>query len=246
MKDRINIKIICAMIITILISGLISVSANSNLFSSNEVIYENNKSGLSSTNVHGAVDELYAAATDYSDIKSRVSNLEGYFVTSTSSSGITYTKPTSQFNNAGLELNRNYDEYFGWIDFYTDGERIGGLTSSDKRLNIATKDRTYPIYMSGKDIYMNGTNIKEYVKIKNFTVSNIVVPANGYKEIDVDASLDGYTPVGIIQFHGNGTAKSALLEYFFSGNTAKIYYTDVRGSGSTISSLTITVLYFKN
>ena len=89
MKDRTNIKIICAMIITILTSGLISVSANSNLFSSNEVIYENNKSGLSSANVQGAVDELYAAATDYGNIDLRLKKIESSIdITKKYSSGL--------------------------------------------------------------------------------------------------------------------------------------------------------------
>ena len=42
----------------IVVSGTISVIA-ATYFPSNDVTYDNNKSGLTSTNVQGAIDELY-------------------------------------------------------------------------------------------------------------------------------------------------------------------------------------------
>ena len=50
------------LIVGIVVSGTISVIA-ATYFPSNDVTYDNTESGLSSTNVQGAIDELYGVCT---------------------------------------------------------------------------------------------------------------------------------------------------------------------------------------
>ena len=63
-------------IITILISSIISVYAANYIYNSNEVEYDNTNKNITSTNVQGAIDELYVDANNYSSINTRVTNLE--------------------------------------------------------------------------------------------------------------------------------------------------------------------------
>ena len=50
------------LIVGIVVSGTISVIA-ATYFPSNDVTYDNTESGLASTNVQGAIDELYGVCT---------------------------------------------------------------------------------------------------------------------------------------------------------------------------------------
>ena len=73
-------KIVFVMaLITIIISSIISVYAANYLYNSTEVEYDNQGKNITSTNVQGAIDELYTDANNYSSINTRVTNLESSF-----------------------------------------------------------------------------------------------------------------------------------------------------------------------
>ena len=76
-------------LITILISSIISVYAANYLYNSQEVEYDNTGKNIASTNVQGAIDELYIDANNYSSINTRVTNLESYFSNNTGTLNIT-------------------------------------------------------------------------------------------------------------------------------------------------------------
>ena len=59
-----NIKTVVAFILGIIISGT-TVYAATILFASNEVSYDNTSSGMSATNVQGAIDELYTRSNTW-------------------------------------------------------------------------------------------------------------------------------------------------------------------------------------
>ena len=82
-------------IVFILLSSTVSAMAvSAYLYNSNEVSYNNNASGISSTNVQGAIDELYGHVTDYTSMDTRVSALEGHFL----------NNPTSYFDGGWLVM----------------------------------------------------------------------------------------------------------------------------------------------
>ena len=66
------------------------------------------------------------------------------------------------------------------------------------------------------------------------------------KSYTFDVSKTGYTPIGIIQQTGSGTASFAFQDAGIAGNTATVYVRNVSGSSATLNSLTITVLYVLN
>ena len=69
-KDRIIFTIVISIIVIVLSSA--STFATSYLYNSNEVSYDNNKSGIQSDNVQGAIDTLYQEATNYSEIRKMI------------------------------------------------------------------------------------------------------------------------------------------------------------------------------
>lgn len=66
--------IISMVIMFVMMITSITVSAAA-LINSKEVIYDNSKSGLKSTNVQAAVDELYSSATDYSSLNNKIDGI---------------------------------------------------------------------------------------------------------------------------------------------------------------------------
>ena len=70
-----NTKFIIVIFICIIGSSL-STYATEYLFNSNEVLYDNSTSGIRSSNVQDAIDELYTAANNYSAYDSRLTALE--------------------------------------------------------------------------------------------------------------------------------------------------------------------------
>ena len=93
MKDKSNIKYIFGIIISIIVSSVISVTAAGTLFDSSEVVYDNSNSGLNASTVKGAIDELYAAANNYAAYDTRLTAVENRRTCESGTSGAwTYTK----------------------------------------------------------------------------------------------------------------------------------------------------------
>ncbi len=70
-----NAKLILIVFITIVIASGATYAATT-MYQSNIVGYDNTTSGLNSNNVQDALDEVYSAATNYTDILARLSALE--------------------------------------------------------------------------------------------------------------------------------------------------------------------------
>ena len=93
---------LAAVLLSLLFSQGISLAASVYLYDSKDVGYNNVSSGLVSTNVQDAIDEVYAAATDYSGISSRLTTMENNFLDKTYPVGSIYigvnnTNPSTLF-----------------------------------------------------------------------------------------------------------------------------------------------------
>lgn len=179
MKDKTNIKIILAMVTTILISGLINVSG-SGMFNSHEVIYENELSGLTSTNVQGAVDELYAVATDYTNINNRVNKLEKYFNPNTTN----YFYGTGSSVNLGGTTAGAGSQAF--LNLYYQGTKRGRIFSGASVEGITIQgtdadgnDGQGSVTIQGSPITLNGTDVSTYIttspSTKSFTKNGLSI-----------------------------------------------------------------------
>ena len=91
------------------------------------------------------------------------------------------------------------------------------------------------------------TSDSAIIRTKTFTVTNTVLPANAGTNVNIDITLSGYTPVGLIGWYGSGTGKCYMADFRIrNATTATIYPRNITTSETTISSITIGVLYVKN
>ena len=67
-------------LITILFSIIITSKASAYFFDAKEVIYENNTSGLASTNVQDAIDELNNSLSNYDALDQKITNLQNTYL----------------------------------------------------------------------------------------------------------------------------------------------------------------------
>ena len=89
--------------------------------------------------------------------------------------------------------------------------------------------------------------LSNYFVTQDISVSTTLeIAANSFNNYSIDVSKSGYTPLGIVSLTGSGTGQLNLIEFFLSGNTAKIYYRNNQTAAKSISKMTITVLYKKS
>lgn len=86
------------------------------------------------------------------------------------------------------------------------------------------------------------------VAVETFTKSiGRSIAAGGSGSIDFTITKSGYTPIGITGIWGSGTTGMVWNDFFLvDNNTARIWYYNAKSSASTLSSLSIKVLYMQN
>lgn len=86
-------------------------------------------------------------------------------------------------------------------------------------------------------------------QVKEFIPSGGSVPANGYFDINVPLTdIEGYTPVGVVQYILNNT-KTFIAKFQITGTTTKtlgITVANTTSSSVSISSPHFFVLYLKD
>ena len=130
-----NIKHIIVLIMAIVISSMISIKAATTL-SSSSVYYDTSKSGGTSSNVNGAIDELYSLTTDRDKLKQDILDL-------TWPVGSVYISTT----DSSVE---SVQERFGgtWVKYAEDMTLVGA--SSTKAVN--TTGGSSSVTLSSKNI----------------------------------------------------------------------------------------------
>ena len=271
-KDYINtfikrqriISIIC--ISFVLLSSTISAMAvSAYLYNSNEVSYNNNASGITSTNVQGAIDELYEHATDYTNMNTRVSALEGHFqnnptiyldgnwlrVKSTSSS----TRGVAISDNSNIT--RSYFYYSpseGMVRI--DANNSSGNTGQGefkilgKPITLgATAGGNGDINLNG-NVKFNGTSVNDLYVYQDYTNSSTSLTAGtigAYVTMEnIDVSKSGYTPISC-SFKVITHPGSYDVNCFLDGSTLTIFYYRATSTAYTISAgdLKVRILYKK-
>ena len=150
-------------IVTIVLTIVISVStsyAATTLFASNEVSYDPGTKEITSTDVQGAIDELYTHANHYKNLRSGVSDVSSYF----SNISYSYAAPSdvsvataTNTSIATLSLSSGKYIVMGSATFgaNTTGERRISLTSSSDSLTLQDSSggaSGSPVYLSTKRI----------------------------------------------------------------------------------------------
>ena len=158
MKD--NLKYISILVISVIVSSLASVGALSTMYDGTEVSYDNSSTHIAATDVQGAIDQVYASATDYSNINSRLQILEALFPEFTTSTTHTVEYP---FTGNGINLGKNSPTNDIWFDLYYNNKIQGSINPlSGGGVSIrGWKDGSSlqgEVNLAGKQITLNGTN----------------------------------------------------------------------------------------
>ena len=191
-----------------LLFSTINVLANSYQYDSSDVQYDNTGSSLESTDVQGAVSELYQAATDYSSLDNRVINLETHFK-----------------NNASGYFTKNSlyvvgeDENLPYLNFVYNNKGRGTITASDSGFTVGSRDAdgTWAkgiLNLRGDTINVNGGEV-------NIGNSTSVVKIKG-KPIDGGLYVNGMSSIAnssISLRNATGSIRSNNLSYKISGDT---------------------------
>lgn len=111
-------------IISILVSSLASVGAISTMYDGTEVSYDNSSTHIAATDVQGAIDQIYATATDYTNLNNRLQILENNFPAFTTTSTHTVEYP---YSGNGINLGKFSPTNDIWFDLYANGKIQGSI-----------------------------------------------------------------------------------------------------------------------
>ena len=216
-------------VITIIIASTISVYAANYLYNSSEVSYDNTTSKITSDNVQGAIDELYATATDYTELKS-------YFV----------GNPTSRFNKYsggdGLEVGYTSTTGNTYIDlYYNEKLKSSFYYDASKDQTVLTSRDSTILNLIGSPVQINGTSVSDLIKFKSVSAS-ISRSYSSYVSITAP-SYSGYKFVTWYHVASTGWVGSLYAET--PGNTTTNVWNASYGQSGT-GSIICYALYIKN
>ena len=187
------------LILLILIHVIVTYAANY-LFNSNEVKYDNNNSSIQSDNVQGAIDELYACASSYSDFNTRLTSAEDkiYPIGSIYIS-VNSANPSTLFGGT-------------WAAFAT-GRTLVGYDSSDTDFNAGEKTG------GAKTVTLAAANIPKHRH--SFTPAGTVSkPTFTGTAVNTGNQSANHTHT-VTEYYANGTSGSTTIN--FSNGYALMY-----------------------
>ena len=207
-----NTKLVIVFILAVFVSSFINALASGTLFDSSEVVYDNYNTGMNQSTVQGAVDDLYAAATDYSNLSSRVTTLENH-----------WSDYGNLFKISG-NVNGNHD--IGIQIFDNSGKIRSGFNynSTADMTVLASYDSTGTwgnfgtLSMFGDVIRMGNDENNAVVKINNYDVSTFTTESKNYNTTNVTKASSAqsqipYYKIGhvvIVQLSGYMPTNAAL------------------------------------
>ena len=106
----------------VLISSSITAYATSYLYNAKDVSYDNANSGLTSTDVQGAMEELYAEATNYSDMRKLI-----------------YPVGSIYFSVTDDTVEKVQERFGGTWEVFGQGKTIVGVNTSETEFNTIEK-----------------------------------------------------------------------------------------------------------
>lgn len=170
---------IILIVLIALVSGVVTATAATKLFDSDEVAYDNSESGIQSDDVQGAIDELYAAATTYSELDQRLSKLETYSTTN-------YDDYLNQYGLRVIAV-RNGDS----VTLYLKTQLVSGVTPCSS----ACTHTTIPLLDMASGYFTVTTLDNAYKPAVGFVNYSVFSPGY-YGQFNVDTS--GNVKIGYV------------------------------------------------
>ncbi len=244
-----NAKLILIVTIAIVLTSGATYAATT-MYNSNIVGYDNTTSGLNSNNVQDALDEVYSAATDYTDILARLSALEErniadeIYPVGSIYIGVSNTNPSTLFGGT-------------WVAFGT-GKTLVGVDTNDTSFDTVeetggNKTNSYtPLGTVGNTkltVDQIPSHTHNYVKatgVGNHTLTVAEMPSHRHQMVEHPAGSEG-TGTSYFGFHQIGESYSIYqyTDYVGGGgahnhplNTSTVASEATGGDGSHTHSFT--------
>lgn len=174
-----NLKYLSILIISVIVSSLASVGALSTMYDGTEVSYDNSSTHIAATDVQGAIDQVYASATDYSNINSRLQTIENLFPAFETTSTHTIEHP---FVGNGINLGKYSATNDIWFDIYHSGKiqaSINPLSTGGVAIR-GWKDGSSlqgDVQLLGKNIVLTGSSsiTIDGADVKNVSSGNLTI-----------------------------------------------------------------------
>ena len=225
------IKLIIINLIITIITCLSLGYATDILFAGNEVSYDNSLSGLTSTTVQGALDEMCTVA-DFSD---RVSTLEGYFQNSptsyfddgdlrlgyysTSGSPSYRIYDSNQATRTLLRYNSNTDKTY--LAAYDSSGNYGGIEILGNPITINSNSSSGDINLNG-NVKINGVVLTDRFMMDRIvtTSSPLEISVGNYSSLVIIGFAQGYGPLilGVTRNVNTLTVKNLMTNANFSSS----------------------------
>ena len=187
--------VLSIIILVTIVQSLYVVYAVAN-YNAHEVLYNNSTSGLGSTNVNGAIEELYEASSNYSSLEARITNLQenkaplanpsltGVVKAPTTTAGTNTTQiATTSFVNTAITNKKNgLGTIYYWSDTCEGDDEcdlVGKkITSAGKYILFASAQFSDNSTTGYRGIYLTSTNstlnddLSKYCRIRERTAQS--------------------------------------------------------------------------
>ena len=171
-------------IVFIMLYGIVTL-ADAYLFNSNEVRYNNSESGIQSGDVQGAIDELYACASNYAAYNNRLTTAETNIGNKADKSS---TVSTINWDTTNKKLTKTING--STTDIVTGATILGGLTKSQVTTALGytpptTDTNTWP---TKSDLGLGNVENKSSATIRGELTKANVTAALGYTPPTTDTN----------------------------------------------------------
>ena len=206
-----NTKLMLILLLDIfIISG--ATYAATTMYQSNIVGYDNTTSGLNSNNVQDALDEVYNAATDYSSLAARVTNLETNFLDKVYPIGsIFFSTSLSTVSQVATTLGGTWEVYGAGRTLIGVGTGTDS-NSTSKTFAINETGGEYNHTLTTNEIPSHSHNLSNWVWVVSpgANSGNFYIPRQtdgigntNYSQTSMDTQWTGGNPTGGDQPHNN-------------------------------------------
>ena len=250
-KEKIKNKLL--IVIVALVTSFVTAYGVSSTFDSSNVCYKvDSNTGAS---VQDTIDDLYGRASDYSELNNKVSTLEGYFPSFTTSLNNT----TNPYSGDGINLGKNASiDQNPWVDLYYNNAIRGSLFYAIDTDSIVLTSRNSlgargqgtlklegnPVQINGVDVSnvthgsvsgngltMNWFKYGRFVFIKSLSKLNISVAADGILVSNIPAAYN----MGNMYF--NDDANGNMVYISTADNTIRTLRARSSGDWITFSAI---------
>ena len=233
-KSWFNNKVLFIISLAIMFfSSIVSAFAvSSYLYNSNEVSFNNASStSISSSNVQGAIDELYADAHNYSEMNTRVSTLEDYFTLSGFPQGRYLVLNKGSDSDTSVRLMQS-NKVRGLVGLYSSSS---GTTAGQMLISAFDASQSQGkgvLNLEGNPVKVNGTALSDYFKVVwyNDNKSRTLSAHSGLNANDwTPPAQTGYTFDCVLAGYGNGDVGLMVSpnKWIYNASTATKTYSYV-------------------